>query len=160
MMKHSMPKQSMSMPKHVMIVASMALTLMAGNVAAKDYFKWVDENGVTRYAEQPPAGVKAEKVNTYAGSSSTYDPSASIAATEEARTEQAHKAELETQAQKLEQQEKEKCAKVAEQRQVLVERGRVRMKDKDGNERVLTPEEQAAKIVELENYEKEMCTKK
>ena len=34
------------------------------------------------------------------------------------------------------------------------------MKDKDGNERVLTEEEQSAKIIELEKYEKEMCSKK
>ncbi len=150
-----------AMPKHLMIVAAgLALALVTGTAAAKDYFKWVDENGVTRYAEQPPAGVKAEKVNTYAGSSSTYDPSASIANTEEARSEQAHKAELEAQAQKLEQQEKEKCSKVSEQRKILTERGRVRMKDKDGNERVLTPEEQAAKIAELEKYEQVVCNKK
>lgn len=148
------------MIKRPMIIASIAITLMAGNVMAKEYFKWVDDKGVTRYAEQPPAGVQAEKVNTYAGSSSNYDPNAAAAETEEARKEKAHKDELAAHTQKMEQAEKEKCAKVSEQRKVLTERGRVRMKDKEGNERVLTPEEQAAKIVELEKYEKEMCGKK
>ena len=99
-------------------------------------------------------------MNTYAGSSSNYDPSAAIADTDEARKEQAHKEEVESHTKKLEQEEKEKCSKVSEQRQILTERGRVRMKDKEGNERVLTPEEQAAKIAELEKYEKEMCGKK
>jgi len=148
------------MMKHTMIIAGIAIALMAGNVTAKEYFKWVDDKGVTRYAEQPPAGVKAEKVNTYAGSSSSYDPNAATAETEEAHKEQAHKEEMANHAAKLETEEKEKCDKVSEQRKVLSERGRVRMKDKDGNERVLTPEEQAAKIVELEKYEKDMCGKK
>ena len=148
------------MMKHTMIITGIAIALMAGNVTAKEYFKWVDDKGVTRYAEQPPAGIQAEKVNTYAGSSSNYDPNAATAETEEAHKEQTHKEEMANHAAKLEEEEKEKCAKVSEQRKVLTERGRVRMKDKEGNERVLTPEEQAAKVMELEKYEKEMCGKK
>ena len=148
------------MMKHTMIIAGITMALMAGTVSAKDYYKWVDDKGVTRYAEQAPVGVQAEKINTYSGSSTAYDPNAASASTDEARKEEAHKKEVEGQAQKLEQEEKEKCAKVTEQRKLLAERGRVRMKDKEGNERVLTPEEQAAKIVELEKYEKEMCSKK
>ena len=148
------------MMKHTMIIAGITIALMAGTVSAKEYYKWVDDKGVTRYAEQAPACVQAEKINTYSGSSTTYDPNAAAADTEEARKEQAHKEEVANHTAKLEDEEKEKCAKVSEQRKVLTERGRVRMKDKDGNERVLTPEEQAAKIVELEKYEKEMCNKK
>ena len=148
------------MMKHTIIIAGITIALMAGTVSAKEYYKWVDDKGVTRYAEQAPIGIQAEKINTYSGSSTVYDPNAAAATTDEARKEQAHKKEVEDQAKKLEQEEKEKCDKVSEQRKVLVERGRVRMKDKDGNERILTPEEQAAKIVELEKYEKEMCGKK
>lgn len=149
-----------SLTKHLLIVAGITLTLMAGNATAKEYFKWVDDKGVTRYAEQAPVGVQAEKVNTYSGSSTTYDPNAAMATTAEAQKEQAHKEEVVARTQKLEEEEKQKCAKVSEQRKVLTERGRVRMKDKEGNERVLTPEEQAAKIQELEKYEKEMCSNK
>lgn len=146
------------MMKRTMMIAGLSLALLAGNVAAKEYFKWVDEKGVTRYAEKPPAGVQAEKVNTYAGSSSTYDPSAAIAETEEARKESEHKSQLEAKAEQMASEEEEKCNKVREQHKVLSERGRVRMKDKDGNERVLTPEEQASKIMELEKYMKDMCS--
>lgn len=145
------------MMKRSMVIAGITIALMAGNVAAKEYFKWVDETGTTRYAEKPPAGVQAEKVNTYAGSSASYDPSTINAETTEAKQEEAHKAEVEAHAKKLEQEEKEKCAKVTEQLTVLKERGRVRMKDKDGNERVLSTEEQAAKVMELEKYTQEMC---
>ena len=148
------------MIKRPVLIASIAIALMAGNVAAKEYYKWVDEKGVTKYSEQAPVGIPSEKVNTYSGTSTKYDPSAAIAQTEEAKKEQAHMAELKDKADKLEEAEKEKCAKVSEQRKVLTERGRVRMKEKDGTERVLTTEEQAAKIVELEKYEKEMCGKK
>jgi hypothetical protein len=148
------------MPKHILIAAGIAVALMAGSVSATEYYKWVDDKGVTRYAEQAPVGIKAEKVNTYSGGASKYDPNAANAVAEEERKAQAHKDEVAGRTKKLEDQEKEKCAKVAEQRKVLTERGRVRMKDKDGNERVLTEEEQAAKIMELEKYEKEMCTKK
>ncbi|HSC76784.1 MAG TPA: DUF4124 domain-containing protein [Pseudomonadales bacterium] len=148
------------MMKHVMIVTGLATALVAGNVAATEYYKWVDDKGVTRYAEQPPVGIKAEKVNTYSGGSSKYDPNAANAIAEEERKEQEHKEQVGARAKQLEEEEKQKCAKIAEQRKVLTERGRVRMRDKDGNERVLTQEEQAAKIIELEKYEKEMCNKK
>lgn len=146
--------------KKTMIIAGIAMALMAGSVTAKEYFKWVDESGVTRYAETPPAGVQAEKVNTYAGSSSAYDPAATNAATAESQQEQQHKAEVDARSKQLEQEEKEKCEKVSAQHKLLSERGRVRMKDKDGNERVLTPEEQSAKVMELEKYLKEMCGSK
>ncbi len=146
------------MKKRTMILAGIAFALMTGNVAAKEYFKWVDENGVTRYAETPPAGVHAEKVNTYAGSSSTYDPSAENAETAEAKAEAKHKEELEAQARKLEEDEKQRCQKVSDQYKTLKERGRVRMRDKDGNERVLSPEEHAAKLAELEKYLADMCS--
>jgi hypothetical protein len=148
------------MMKHTMIIAGITIALMAGSVSAKEYYKWVDDKGVTRYAEQAPIGVKAEKINTYSGSSTVYDPNTATASTEDVKKEQAHKKEVNDQAEKLEKEEREKCAKVSEQRKLLTERGRVRMKDKEGNERILTPEEQAAKIVELEKYEKEMCNKK
>ena len=62
------------MMKHTMIIAGITIALMAGTVSAKDYYKWVDDKGVTRYAEQAPVGVQAEKINTYSGSSTTYDP--------------------------------------------------------------------------------------
>ncbi len=143
--------------KRPVIIAGIAIVLMAGSVSAKEYFKWVDDKGVTRYAETPPAGVQAEKVNTYAGSSSVYDPSAANAATEEARKEAQHKAEVESKAQQLESNEKKQCEKVSEQHKLLSERGRVRIKDKDGNERILTPEEQSAKVIELEKYLKDVC---
>jgi flagellar motility protein MotE (MotC chaperone) len=146
------------MIKRPIIIAGIAIALAASNVMAKEYFKWVDESGVTRYAEKPPAGVQAEKVTTYAGSSAPYNPNA--ATTDDTKKEEEHKAEVENRAKQLEKEEKEKCDKVSEQHKVLTERGRVRMKDKDGNERVLTEQEQAAKVVELEKYMKDMCSKK
>lgn len=148
------------MIKRPMIITGIAIALMAGNVAAKEYFKWVDETGVTRYAEKPPAGVQAEKVNTYAGSSAAYDPNSATSDTPQNQDEAKHKQEVEARAKQLEKEEKEKCDKVSEQHKVLTERGRVRMRDKDGNERVLTEEEQATKIMELEKYMTEMCNKK
>lgn len=147
-------------PQRMMIAAGIAVALMAGSVSATEYYKWVDDKGVTRYAEQAPVGVKAEKVNTYSGGATKYDPTAANTDAEEARKEQEHKDEVASRTKKLEEEEKVKCAKVSEQRKVLTERGRVRMKDKDGNERILTQEEQNAKIAELEKYEKDMCSKK
>ena len=49
------------MMKHTMIVAGIAIALMAGNVTAKEYFKWVDDKGVTRYAEQPQPAFRLKK---------------------------------------------------------------------------------------------------
>lgn len=146
--------------KHTLIIISLAMTVIASSAFAKDYYKWVDENGITQYAEQPPLGVKAEKVSTYGGSSTAYDPNAAIANSDEGKQEATHKKELEDQAQQLEKQEQAKCEQVNSQLKTLKERGRVRMVDKDGNERVLSPEEQAAKVAELEKYVKDTCEKK
>ena len=146
--------------KRALIIVSLAISFMASSAFAKEYYKWVDENGITQYAEQPPLGVKAEKVSTYGGSSTTYDPNASIANTEEGKQEAAHKKDAEDRAKALEKQEQAKCEQVDAQLKTLKERGRVRMVDKDGKERVLTPEEQAAKVLELEKYMKDTCEKK
>jgi hypothetical protein len=146
--------------KRSLIIAGIAFALTASPVFAKDYYKWIDADGITRYAEQPPVGVQAVKVSTYGGSSTPYDPNAAVAQTAEGQKDAEHKKEIDDHVKQLEKEEQEKCTKVKDQLTVLKERGRVRMRDKEGNERVLTEKEQADKIVELEKYVKDMCEKK
>lgn len=132
------------------------LLALAGTVSAAEYYKWVDADGITRYAAKPPAGVtNAQRVTTYGGSVPVNTES-----TDANTDETKHRQQVEEKAKQLEQQEKEQCDKVASQLATLKERGRVRMRDAEGNERVLTEEEHAAKIIELEKYTQDMCTPK
>lgn len=136
------------------LLTSALLLALAGTAGAGEYYKWVDASGVTRYAEKPPAGVNAQRVTTYGGSVPV-----TAQESKEQVDEAKHREQVEAKARELEQKEKEQCAKVESQLTTLKERGRVRMKDAEGNERVLTEEEHAAKIIELENYMKDMCSK-
>lgn len=135
-------------------LTSAILLALAGAASAADYYKWVDASGVTRYAEKPPAGVNAQRVSTYGGSAANTSQQ-----TKEEVDEAKHREQVEAKAKELEAKEQEQCTKVESQLTTLKERGRVRMKDAQGNERVLTEEEHAAKIIELEEYMKTMCTK-
>lgn len=136
------------------LLTSALLLALAGTASAAEYYKWVDASGVTRYAEKPPAGVNAQRVTTYGGSAPT-----NFAQGKEEMDEAKHREQVEAKARELEAKEQEQCKKVESQLATLKERGRVRMKDAEGNERVLTEEEHAAKIIELEEYMKSMCTK-
>jgi hypothetical protein len=146
------------MIKRSILMLGLATAMMVGGASASEYYKWVDEQGTTRYAESPPHGVVAEKINTHAGSASAYNPNNENNDTDEARKAKAHKAELEAKTKKLEDDAVTKCKMVQDQHKTLSERGRVRVKEKDGTERMLTPEEQAAKILEMDNFLKKTCS--
>ena len=40
------------------------IAAIAGSAASAAMYKWVDENGRTAYGDTPPAGVKAERINS------------------------------------------------------------------------------------------------
>lgn len=148
--------------KYTGLAIGVMAVILAGPAAAKEYYKWVDDNGVTHFTNAPPKDRPSEMVNTYAGSSTKYDPSAANADTEEAKKEKAlmeksKKDDADAAAQKT-----EKCKKVEEQQKYLIDRDgtRVRMMDREGNERVLSPEEQKEEIDKMQKFLDEQCKEK
>jgi hypothetical protein len=146
--------------RHAVIALGIATMLLTGTAQAKEYFKWVDKDGVTHFTVSPPKDIPAETVNTYAGSTSKYDPTEINAETEEAKKEKAQLAKDKQDEKTASSRMNEQCEMVKKQLQELKERDRVRMTDREGNERVLTPEEQKAKIDEFQNFVDKECSGK
>jgi len=146
--------------KRLGLALGIAAVLLAGNAVAKEYFKWTDDKGVTHFTKTPPKDRPSESVNTYAGSSTVYDPTAATATTAEGKTEKDQLEKTKEEEQKTRAQKEEKCKRVAEQQKTLGERSRVRMVDKEGNERVLSPEEQKQKLDEMKKFIEENCSGK
>ena len=138
--------------KHVGLAFGLLAMLACGQATAKEYFKWTDDKGVTHFTTAPPKDRPSETVNTYAGSSTTYDPAAATAQSKEGQEEKSKLEKTKEDEAKAASQKEEKCKRVSDQIKVLKERDRVRMLDKEGNERVLSPEEQQAKTAELQKF--------
>lgn len=138
----------------------LALILLSGTVAAESYYKWDDDKGITHFTKAPPRDRPSEQINTYAGSSTKYDPSEAIAATTEAKNEKTQLENTKEQEAKAAALTEEKCKVVSEQLKTMNERGRIRMKNKDGTERVMTPEEQKQKIDDYNKFISENCSGK
>lgn len=61
-----------SLPIRPLALAALLL-LAAGPVPAGQFYKWVDEKGVTHYGEKPPANIKADTVKVRDTTSSDAD---------------------------------------------------------------------------------------
>lgn len=146
--------------KQLGLALGIASILLAGNAVAKEYFKWTDDQGITHFSANPPKDRPSEAVSTYAGSSTVYNPAAATANTEEAKAEQSQLEKTKEEEQKAAAMKEEKCKRVIEQHKVLTERGRVKMVDKEGKERFLTPEEQKQKTDELQKFMDANCSGK
>ncbi|MGH8849792.1 MAG: DUF4124 domain-containing protein [Casimicrobiaceae bacterium] len=118
----------MNLPKSLLLsaVCGVAMTLAAANCLAVLY-KWTDENGRTVYGDQPPASVKAERVNPGIGPG---DPGAvrSMAAKDaEIKARQQQRADAEAKADKDQADAKKKLDMCAQAR------GRIRTLRADAN---------------------------
>ncbi len=48
---------------HRIIIAAMAVICLSTSAHAEQFYKWVDENGVTQYSQKPPSSGKAGVLN-------------------------------------------------------------------------------------------------
>lgn len=83
----------MNIPRCFTASASLRLTcvaifaLLAANIEAGDYYKWVDDKGVTHFSEKPAPGSDAKKIGTatkYSESQANAEAAAKEAAAAEA----------------------------------------------------------------------------
>ncbi|HEY7773283.1 MAG TPA: DUF4124 domain-containing protein [Marinagarivorans sp.] len=65
-------------------IAALGLALIAMPSTAGEYYKWVDENGVSHFSERPPKEATAEKVKTSARPPTTEEVDAAESAEQEA----------------------------------------------------------------------------
>ena len=57
-----------------LILVTLALAGAWLNASASDVYRWVDEKGVSHYADKPPADGKFERVNVRAGGATAVAP--------------------------------------------------------------------------------------
>lgn len=121
-------------------------------VAAKKFYKWVDENGVTHYSERPPRGQKAQQVTTYTGRG-TPPPTPKTAASDEAKAE----AEQSTSAQADPIKDPKICNSARKNLDILDRSNRVRLRGENGELVTLSNEQKESQRKTALKAVKEHC---
>jgi hypothetical protein len=145
----------------VSLATALALCGHISGSHAEDYYRWVNDDGVTHYGSTPPQGVEAVKVKAYGGQN-TAAPSESDEAASETE-------DLSLDDENLPPEERERRRKLADKQRkicddeksrlsVLEKNGRIRMKEQDGSYRYMTQTEIQAEIATSKNIMKDVCT--
>lgn len=123
-------------------------------------YKWVDEDGITHYTQQPPPdGIEAEtikpppKVDT---GTAAPQPGSQNVLTDERKEEQEKTKETETDTALNEAEMAEKCRQ-AKARLKSFERPRISVVDEKGNYTRLSEEQREAELAKSKEYVKEFC---
>ncbi len=148
------------------LVSSVCLFLALSATAESAYYTWVDENGVTNYSELKPKGYKARFVTRSYRFGYRVKEEEPVQETPVEEKETARVVDPE----KLIAEERARFeAELAEERRFNCDVGqknlarleafaRIRIKDDDGNERLMTPEEIEAKKEESRRLIRENCS--
>lgn len=107
-------------------ITCLLLLLVIAPTLHADIWRWVDEDGVTQYAQNPPPGVDAERVQPGMGIAPDPDPAATTADAEGA--DDAATAEANDEPRTME----EFCATIEEQLALLDSGQDVRVEGEDG----------------------------
>ncbi len=126
-------------------LAVMAIAVFyASAITAGEYYRWMDEQGVTHYGSTPPQGVDAELVSTY-DDAPTKEPKSS-------------ENDIQRQQQAMRNQREQECASEKSRLSTLKTSGtRIRMRQEDGSSRYLTADEIQKEIEQSEQFIKEAC---
>lgn len=160
----------------VSFFASILILLPATVLAEAEYYTWVDENGVTNYAEKNPEGYHARHITrdqrfgyrfaprgdaTPAEDDQTSDAAADTVDPELVSDEEfdawiaSEKARIDAE---IAQARKNNCAIGRRNLALLEAYGRIRVKDEEGEERVLTDREKQSRISDARKTIRENCT--
>lgn len=121
-------------------------------------YKWTDAKGQVHFGSQPPANTNAQVMGTKAISEPVEGEAATQAA---AGTPSAPSADKKTTAKASNSSPKtkdpERCSNAKENVEKLNGYARIKVKDEDGNYRILTQEEQQQKLTEFNKAIEESC---
>jgi thiol:disulfide interchange protein len=144
-----------------LVVALSALFILAP-VQAGAIYKWVDQEGITHYDEQPPVNVKYTTVKTYGS-----HPSGAKAATEQAETQRENQSEAGKKGVDYEHNKKiseenakvaaENCKNAQDNLKTMEENARVRILDEKGEYRYLTEEEKQSQMKQAQDVIEKNC---
>lgn len=147
-------------------IAALLGALLTTPVMAAQYYKWIDENGVTHYSETPPP-VTAK--NTSEVKVQTKSPSGAAAATESLQKQREAVSKSLSEREKAATQEAtsstkvnkaeyaERCKQYKSNLEAMESHGRVTETDSKGEKRVLTDEEKNKRMDETRRQIKAFC---
>ncbi len=137
-------------------IALIGIIGVPSSMAAKNYYKWTDEDGVTHYSAQKPHNTETETISV-----STGLPTANSTDEQqiEAKTTASKPAPAlpEKKGEYIQTKDPERCAAATERLKTLTEYARVRVIGEDGEARILSREEKDEKIAEAEKAIQEDC---
>lgn len=152
------------------IVNLFAAALLAFGAASghAQVYKWVDADGVTHYSQQPPVsgdatevavpGPAAAPADAQAPKADQPDPGAERRRASELSGEiRARRAEEARQQAALQAQRSAACDQMRTNLTTLREHARVRIQE-GGSSRIMSPEEQAQQIIDLETKIRDNCS--
>jgi hypothetical protein len=116
-------------------------------VSAEDYYKWVDDQGVTHYGERPPKNTTASKGKTQTGHS-THTPYVVTQDTEASAT---------TATNTENQKDPERCKAAKSNLDIINTSARIKVKGDDGEFSYLSPDEIAKRKKDAQQAVKESC---
>lgn len=149
----------MQLKVNIMRTAMLLIFILAAGLtsvtalAAKDYYKWTDEEGVTHYSARKPYDRESESISIKTG-----EPSA-VPANSARNTEQARGTTSESNETAEEQRlaDPERCEAARSNLEVLRNNAKVRMKDENGEIHYLNEEEKAERMQEFQQAVDESC---
>jgi len=154
-------------------------------LAAKDYYMWVDENGITNFSAQRPKDhpeakhivegegaaqsledsrrpgyeqFKRETEAAAAAAAAKRAPAAKQPAKKSVNPDQAAAADRAKLEQKVAAEKRSNCEKAQRNLQMLQTHPRIRTAGPNGEQRVMTPEEKQAKIQESQAAIRDNCS--
>ena len=158
----------------VSLLASLILCAVSNHAMSAEYYTWIDENGVTNYAERNPSDYNARFVSPeakfgYTSETPEEDNPADNTATEgdagedtSERTPDDVDRHIEDERARIDQEiavaKKSNCAIGKRNLAQLEAYARIRVKGDDGQEKVLTDAEKADRISAARQTVRENCT--
>lgn len=149
----------------IIILGATASMLMPQNLSgAQAYFTWIDENGVTNYSQRNPQGYQAQRVSkTHKFGEQVFleqrpAPSTRAATTVEVDPDALVAEQVAAESKKIAAIKRSNCGIGKKNLTNLQAFSRIRVTDDNGNVRVLTPTEKAAKTETARQVIRENCT--
>lgn len=137
----------------ILLTSILSMTLMSTAALAADYYKWTDENGVTHYSARKPTDYAAEVIRINASgrgpSPEATSPPAATGTPPETGSSSA--------AQAAPQKDEERCNWARTTLETLRNSNRVRIREDDGEVRILSEEEKSEQRQLAEEALKDAC---
>lgn len=146
-------KRRIAILQSLLVLSGITLSVTA---LSEEYYRWTDESGIVHYGSTPPSGVEATKVKTYGSKANRgttpANPSTDAAASGNLPPEEAERRR------KVADAQKKACDEEKSRLELLNQPTRLRMKDAEGNTRVLSQDEVMQEIEVSKKFIQDYCS--